>query len=264
MRRISKISLFITAFVAVAFMIQSCNSVKPIDKTELEGYWVLKTLQGEEAKVGFPIQIPSVEFNFADSTVFGNSGCNTYMGLFTLTAKNEFTAANLASTLMLCIEDTKEPQFLAALSTPNLTVSVKDGMLEFKQADKVLLQFVKGEKKTAAVALTADMLAGEWTLASIAGGELAALFGENIPTLAVATDGTVSGNSGCNNYRSSFTLSGDSISFGPVMSTKMACPNLKGEDLFTSLLVAPLQASMNGDKLTFVKDGNTVLSFVRK
>ncbi len=34
-----------------------------------------------------------------------------------------------------------------------------------------------------------------------------------------------SGSAGCNRYSATYTLSGDSLTFGPGMSTKMACPD---------------------------------------
>jgi heat shock protein HslJ len=47
----------------------------------------------------------------------------------------------------------------------------------------------------------------------------------------------VTGVGGCNNFSGTYTLSGDrDLEFGPVMATKMACPNLGVEDaLFTAL-----------------------------
>ena len=42
------------------------------------------------------------------------------------------------------------------------------------------------------------------------------------------------GNSGCNRYSASYRLSGDSLSFGPAISTKMACE--QGMDLETAWL----------------------------
>ena len=47
------------------------------------------------------------------------------------------------------------------------------------------------------------------------------------------------------------------------MSTKMACPSLKGESLFLSKLSTPLQAALTGDKLTFLSEGKVVLEFTK-
>ena len=44
------------------------------------------------------------------------------------------------------------------------------------------------------------------------------------------------GNAGCNRYNASYRLSGDSLSFGPAISTRMACPD--GMDLENAWLGA--------------------------
>ncbi len=260
MKQIIKTSLFLVAIAIIAFAVQSCNSVKPIDKAQLEGNWVLKTLQGEDAKTAFAGELPSIGFDFEKNSVFGSGGCNRYTGAFTLTEKNEFSVPNVASTMMACIHANKEPQFLTALSTPNMAISIDNGLLTFSQNKTVLLQF---EKRAAETALTADALAGKWNLTSIAGGDLAALFTNKIPTMEITADGKVSGNAGCNNYHATYTLDGSTLTFGPVMSTKMACPGLQGEQLFTSLLTTPLQAALDGDKLTFSKEGSVVLELTK-
>jgi len=262
MKRILKTTLFLAAIVAVTFATQSCSSVKPIDKAQLEGNWVLKSLQGEDAKAAFERKLPSVQFNFGNNTVHGNGGCNTYNGPFTLTENNEFSAPNLAATMMMCIDANKEPQFFTALSSPNLIVSLENGLLTFKQDKTIVLQFEKGEEqKTAAV--TAETLAGAWNLTSISGGDFATLFTGKAPTMEISADGKVSGNAGCNNYRTAYTLEGNTITFAPVASTKMACESLAGENLFTSNLSTPLQVSLDGNKLVFAKEGNTVLEFTK-
>lgn len=43
------------------------------------------------------------------------------------------------------------------------------------------------------------------------------------PTVSIAEDGTVSGFSGCNRVRSKATLDGANITFGPMLTTRMAC-----------------------------------------
>src|SRR5688572_18659922 len=59
-----------------------------------------------------------------------------------------------------------------------------------------------------------------WVLKGISGTEL----GTGVPTIDFGTDGTVSGSAGCNTFNGTYTVDGSSISFGPLASTKMACP----------------------------------------
>lgn len=267
MKRILNPAVLVIAIITLAFGLQSCNSAKPVDKTQLEGYWTLKTLKGEDAKTAFAGTLPYLQFDFAKNMVSGNGGCNGFTGAFTLTDKNEFSAPNLAATMMMCVQANKEPQFFTALSTPNLILSLdKDGLLTLSEDKTVILQFEKGEAPKVAAAtdiVNAENLTGAWTLTSIAGGDMATLFTGKTPTLEFTADGKAFGNGGCNTYRTSYTLQENTVTFGPVMSTKMACPSLKGEGLFTGLLASPLQAGLNGDKLTFSKEGNVVLEFVK-
>lgn len=251
--------------LTIVFGLQSCNSTKPIDKAKLEGFWSLKTLQGENAQDAFKGPNPSLQFNFGDSIVSGSGGCNTFSGAFTLSEANEFSAPNLAATMKMCFQENKESQYLAALSAPNMTIALDDkGELVFKDGETVVLQFVKGEVPVSNdVTLNAESLTGKWNLTSIAGGDIATLFAENKPTMEFAENNGVFGNAGCNNYRTAYELSGDTITFKPVASTMMACPSLQGETLFTGLLTTPLQAAINGDKLVFSKEGNVVLEFVK-
>ena len=59
-----------------------------------------------------------------------------------------------------------------------------------------------------------------WVLQGISGAEL----GTGVPTIEFGTDGTVSGSAGCNTYNGTYTVDGSSITFGPLATTKMACP----------------------------------------
>ena len=61
--------------------------------------------------------------------------------------------------------------------------------------------------------------------------------GDRAPTLRLeSATGRASGFAGCNRFSGSYTLSGDSLSFGPLISTKMACA--QGNDVEVSYLAA--------------------------
>ncbi|NDV20717.1 META domain-containing protein [Pseudodesulfovibrio sp. JC047] len=54
-------------------------------------------------------------------------------------------------------------------------------------------------------------------------------------TLKFAADGTVQGFGGCNTFKGTYTLDGDSLSFGPLASTRKACGAALGEQEYTYL-----------------------------
>jgi heat shock protein HslJ len=58
------------------------------------------------------------------------------------------------------------------------------------------------------------------------------------------------GNGGCNRFRGSFEQAADGqLKFGPLMSTKMACPDLATETGFMSALTAARTYQISGDTL---------------
>lgn len=266
MKTLFKSTFLLFAVVGLALAIQSCNTVKSLDKSQLEGYWVLKTMNGTEAKTLFEGTIPSVEFNFADSMVSGNAGCNNYFGKFTLNEKNEFSAPNLGMTMMMCIHKNAESEFSKAMSAPSVLSVDADGLLTFSDKDKIIFQFEKGEKPAPSAKVmevaTPELVAGKWILKAMDGEDISKLFETKTPTIEFDTEkNRVFGTAGCNNYNATFSIENGIISFGPAMSTKMACPSLNGEDKFLKLLSTPVDASINDGDLTFFKDGKKILSF---
>ncbi len=265
MKSILKKAALYVAAIALTFGLQNCSTVKPIDKKDLTGYWELKSLKGEDSKSAFSGKLPSIEFDFDKNIAHGNGGCNNYTGAFTINEKNEFSAPNFAATMMACLQSNKEPEFLSTLSTPNLIVGLNEsGALIFSQGKNVVLEFIKGTAPTKANSIvSSETLTGNWKLTTIAGGDIADLFAERVPNMSISSDGNISGKAGCNTYRTSYKQEENTLTFGPAISTKMACPNLKGEQLYLSFFNSPLQAGINGDKLTFFKGGNVVLEFTK-
>lgn len=101
----------------------------------------------------------------------------------------------------------------------------------------------------------ADLDGANWRLVELAENEPVA--DEVEITITFAGD-KISGSGGCNNYNGSFTLSDDNpflVTFGPIASTRMACPDPAGnqENAYFSALAA---ASLWGYDF-----GNLVISY---
>lgn len=101
-------------------------------------------------------------------------------------------------------------------------------------------------------------MTGDWTLASgsTADGDIAIVEGSPI-TLIVAADGSVSGNSGCNQYTTAATIEGSDVSFGPVASTMMACADdvMAAESAYLAALGAVNSGAKDADTLTLSGNG---------
>lgn len=265
MKKILKSVCLLAASALVLVGAQSCGAT-PIDQTRLDGYWVLTELNGTKADDVFKGAIPSLEFNRADSMVSGNAGCNRYFGKYTIDAQNQFVAPALGSTQRLCMEENKEADFLKALGESVTVGFSKEGNLTFTKDNVVVLNFVKGEApvvEAPATPVTLESLTAVWTLKSMGSEDVKALFAEKLPTIEFNAEGMALGNSGCNNYRTKVALEGEALTFGPLMGTKMACPQLDGEAKYTAILDGQLTAKIVGDVLTLSKDGNAVLEFTK-
>jgi heat shock protein HslJ len=86
-------------------------------------------------------------------------------------------------------------------------------------------------------------------------------------TLGFETNEQVFGMAGCNRFFGSVTVDGGSISFGPLASTRMACPPaiMDQEDRFLKALANARRFERKEDLLLFFGDGPApLLRFSRK
>lgn len=113
-----------------------------------------------------------------------------------------------------------------------------------------------------------NRLAGtSWQLVSfgLAGAETGLIEGSAI-TLEFSPDGRATGSGGCNSYGGEYQVQDHTLSFGPIVSTKMACadPNvMQQEQQYFQALQTAGQFELAGDHLTIrYSEGREVLNFV--
>jgi heat shock protein HslJ len=106
-------------------------------------------------------------------------------------------------------------------------------------------------------------LAGSW--------RLTAYGPSNSPTPAVPdveailnfdADGTLAGNTGCNQLGGDYQVEGDQITFGQIVSTLIGCPDLEmaQEDSMHQVLTGTASFKIEGNTLT-ITNNNMVLVF---
>lgn len=101
-------------------------------------------------------------------------------------------------------------------------------------------------------------LNGGWTLEKINNVALnAASFAKGLPLINIqlATN-KVSGNDGCNAFSGAMEVQGNNIKFGPIISTKMACPGIIKEFEFVGKL------SDQYSSYSFTAEGKLILSLI--
>ena len=74
--------------------------------------------------------------------------------------------------------------------------------------------------------------------------------------LTFKEDGTVTGNSGCNGLGGDYTVEGDQVTFGQIVSTLMACdePRMAQEDAVHQVLTDTAAYKIEGNTLTLTNN----------
>lgn len=108
---------------------------------------------------------------------------------------------------------------------------------------------------------------GTWSLVSYGPPSVQIPAAPDVETSIEFKDGQVSGNVGCNGFGGEYEVDGDTLTFGPIMSTMMFCEGPVGEQEMGTLSVLQASASfvLDGDTLTITSaDGNSAMVLARK
>jgi len=251
-----KIFRYILFIMTTALIFQSCGSTKEVTQAQLSDKWVLKSMNNRNANELFADKIPTLIFNFGTEQISGNAGCNTYIGKFTYN-KGELKAPNLVLTQMACFKKNSEPEFINLLGNTS-KLSIMNGDLIFSQNNKPVLVFYRDKP------VTASDLGGAWKLQTMDGKDAMTEFKDKVPTMMFNfTENKITGNAGCNDYNTTFTLSNNVLEIGPFITTRMSCENIEAESKFINMLPGRVDVDFENNLLTIRKDNKTIMTFRR-
>jgi heat shock protein HslJ len=95
-----------------------------------------------------------------------------------------------------------------------------------------------------------------WQLRQLGTKEIVVRTGAAVPNLSLADDGAFSSFNGCNRLVGRYMLEGDQLSFAPIASTRMLCPDIGGADAaFDAMLSKTSGWRISGDTLELLSDG---------
>ena len=111
-------------------------------------------------------------------------------------------------------------------------------------------------------------LVGDWKLISYGPSTNPAPAEPNVETsLTFGSDGKLNGNMGCNGFNGDYKVDGDTITFGPITSTMMACadPIMQQESTVFIVFSNPATFKIDGNMLTAISaDGKSIVVLERK
>lgn len=233
------------------------------ETTGLEGTrWQLVSYQDSTGNTVTAVPGVDAAITFADGNVGGTAGCNSFGGGYTVEG-NTLTVGPLASTMMACLDNNIMEQEAAVQANLQaaatytiegdiLTIANAEGetILTFQATEPIALTSVSWEA-------TSYNNGNQAVVSLIAGTSITANFGE---------DGTLSGNAGCNQYTTSYTVDGEAITIQPAASTMMMCAEPEGvmeqETLYLQALTTAATYQVDGATLTLrTADGAMVANF---
>ncbi len=230
----------------------SAGTVNLVDEETLDGHTFVATdVEGQEL-------VPETELTltFEDGRLAVIAGCNTMMGGYVL-SDDVLVVDTLAQTQMACDpERHAQDEWVAVLFRGGPTLTRAVGTLTVA-SDEVTVTFDEQSDPPA------DSLDGSvWKIVSLDGpaGSLTAPDGAY---LAYA-DGRVSISTGCNSGSAEVEVADDTITFGPMALTRMACEGdvMEFENAVVQMLDGPLEYTLESDDLT-LSDGESTLTLQR-
>lgn len=197
-----------------------------------------------------------------DGRVAGNGGCNRYFASYTVDGGN-LTIGQAGSTMMACepVEIMEqEAAFLAALGSAAAWHVEGEQLHILNAADETIILFQASQP--------ASLTGTTWTATNYNNGRQAvvSLVADTTITATFSEDGQLNGSAGCNNFMTSYTLDGDTITIQPAASTRKLCPGegiMEQETQFLTALTTAATWSISGEELELrTADGALVAHFV--
>ncbi len=219
--------------------------------------WLLAAYKGQ------PVSNIQAGIKFTSDQFSGNGGCNTFFGAYSRDGQNLTIEENIGSTMMACPGPVMQFEQTLLNTLPQATsYQIENGLLNLLDANgNVLLVFY--EDAPAALEGT------PWTVIAIYNGRggMQSVLAETEATILfdAAAEGSVSGNASCNQYNGPYTLDGDNISVGVLVTSKMLCDEepMQQEANFLSALQSVATFSIESNRLTlFDGEGGTLIQAV--
>lgn len=221
-------ALTFAALLTLTSLLAACGTTGKA-ATLLDTEWQLVSVGGNDAIPGLLV---SMKFN-EDNQLNGIGGCNRFMGSWKHSGSNEMALSAGGSTMMACSEDImkQEQAFFQALED-TARYKIADNRLNLYGADNATIA-------TFDRLVPSELTRTKWEVIAINTGQESVISIDGTTMTAVFDpDGTVSGNAGCNTFSSDYSRGIDTLEFGEIAQTLMACDDgiMKQEQAFLAAL----------------------------
>jgi len=240
-----KILVALTAVVSLS--LASCASSKLSADTSTDTIkntsWSLVSLPNQSL-------VPNalITLNVDNDKITGTDGCNRYNALYVLNEETLNINKNIATTMMAC----PEPIMQQAANYTSALTQTTGYKIEGSQ-----LTLVNAEGKPLATfnKQSLELSGTSWLVTNINNGKQAvtSLINDSKLMLDFGSGGKLSGFAGCNNYMSSYKVTGKSINIKPAAATRKMCGEPAGimdqETQFLNALATVATYRLDGNRL---------------
>ncbi|MDE4907867.1 META domain-containing protein [Methanogenium marinum] len=211
-------------FILVVSFCCGCTQEPATGGGDLTGtVWMLDEYMNIDGAMAEPLATAPVTAEFADGYVKGSSGCNMYNAAY-VTDGQTISLDLPVVTVMYC-DGTgvmeQEARYLSLLGAiAGYTMS--DEKLTFTDS--------AGQEILIFHAVETELNGTEWMLTGYNNGLWGFVSVEDgtSVTATFSESNQISGNSGCNSYSGTYTVTGDAITIGPLAMTEMYCMDPEG------------------------------------
>jgi heat shock protein HslJ len=202
------------------------------------------------------VEAPSVPtLDFAqDGTFAGSTGCNRLSGTWTEDGES-LTLEPGPMTQAACPST-------AATEQEQRIVAALPEVAGFEQSATVLtLHDADRQDLLSYESVTGDLAGTSWKITGVNTGSalVSSALTESL-TIDFGTEGSVTGNGGCNNFKGTYELEGGTITFSEFASTMKGCDAevMEMEDKYLAALAAATTVERSGDSLTLRDDAGAM------
>ncbi|MDR2679966.1 MAG: META domain-containing protein, partial [Tannerella sp.] len=129
-----KKELFICGLTALMICAASCKTQEKAAAKLTEKYWKLTELSGEPVVTPKGGKEAHMILKKEDNRINGNSGCNTFNGIYTLKTGNRIAFSQMTSTLMMCLNMDTETKMKQVFETAD-NYAISGDILVLNNAD---------------------------------------------------------------------------------------------------------------------------------
>ena len=224
---------------------------KGMSEQDLDGRTFLST-----SVSGHDLVADSVlRLTFEGSVLAANAGCNTMTSEYSLADGALAWSAMPAATMMGCDPDLMaQDTWITGLLTEGMKATLEEDVLTLV-GDGVTIE-MKEEAQT-------ELTGTTWKLESLGQGDAVSSLpsGTKPATIEIAEGGNVTVFTGCNNGGTTVEVADQTLTFGVMRLTQMACPDddASVEKAVVTVLDGETQMDINGTTLTITKDDQSLV-----